>query len=65
MKRERIPIPKPRSSFLLVRCPNCGNEQAVFSSPSEKIKCRVCEGVLVENTGGKGLISGTIIRRLD
>ncbi|MCS7116653.1 MAG: 30S ribosomal protein S27e [Nitrososphaerota archaeon] len=65
MRRERILIPRPRSSFILVQCNNCGNEQVVFSATTHDIKCRVCGNLLAEKTGGKAKIIGTQIRRLD
>lgn len=65
MKRERMPIPKPRSAFLLIRCTNCGNEQVVFSSTTMDIKCRVCDAILSVKTGGKSDILGIIVKRLD
>lgn len=65
MKRERIPIPKPKSSFLLVQCTNCGNEQIIFSHSTTNIHCRVCGSLLCERTGGKARILGIQLRRLD
>ncbi len=65
MRRERIPIPKPRSTFLLVQCTNCGNEQPVFSATTKNVKCKVCENPLAESTGGKARILGAVLRRLD
>ncbi|MCP8323450.1 MAG: 30S ribosomal protein S27e [Candidatus Methylarchaceae archaeon HK02M2] len=65
MKREKIFVPKPRSAFLLVRCSNCGNEQVVFSSSTIDIKCKVCEHLLAQKTGGRAKIFGTILKRLD
>ncbi|MCP8305354.1 MAG: 30S ribosomal protein S27e [archaeon] len=65
MKREKIPVPKPRSAFLLVRCSNCGNEQNVFSSSTIDIRCKVCEGLLAQKTGGRAKIFGTVLKRLD
>ena len=65
LRRERIPIPKPRSNFLLVQCGNCGNEQIVFSHTSTNIHCRVCQELLAERAGGKAKIRGIVLRRLD
>ncbi|MCP8314808.1 MAG: 30S ribosomal protein S27e [archaeon] len=65
MKKERILIPKSRSAFLLVRCSNCGNEQVVFSSPTVDIKCKVCDSLIAQRTGGKAKMLGTVSRRLD
>jgi small subunit ribosomal protein S27e len=65
VKRERILIPKPRSSFLLVQCPNCGGERIVFSYSTIPIKCNNCGAPLARNTGGKCEILGTVLKRLD
>ena len=55
-------VPKPRSKFYVVECPNCGNVQVVFSHASRVVKCRVCWSVLAEPTGGKAEIHGKIIK---
>jgi small subunit ribosomal protein S27e len=65
MKRELIPIPKPRSSFLLVKCPNCGEERVFFTHTTTPIKCRVCGALLAEPTGGRAVLHAPVIRRLD
>ena len=65
VKRERILLPKPRSSFLLVQCTNCGGEQVVFSHSTMLIKCKSCGAPLARNTGGKSEILGTVLKRLD
>jgi small subunit ribosomal protein S27e len=65
MKKERILIPKPRSAFLLIKCPNCDNEQVVFSSTNIDIKCKVCDSLIAQRTGGKARILGSVIKRLD
>ncbi|MCW3980547.1 MAG: hypothetical protein NWF11_03635, partial [Candidatus Bathyarchaeota archaeon] len=31
-------IPKPKSYFLRVRCPDCSNEQLIFSHPTNIVK---------------------------
>lgn len=53
-------IPKPKSRFLRVRCPECGNEQIVYSSPSNIVKCNICKATLAMPTGGKARIEGEI-----
>ncbi|MBI2184741.1 MAG: 30S ribosomal protein S27e [Thaumarchaeota archaeon] len=65
MKKERISIPRPQTAFILVQCPNCGNEVTVFSTSTAKVKCNVCDAIIAENTGGKAKINGTVLRRLD
>ena len=65
VKKERILLPKPKSGFLLVQCNKCGNEQIIFSSTTLDIKCKNCETILAEKTGGKANINGTVLRRVD
>ena len=65
MRKDRIHVPSPGSKFVLVQCTNCGNEQAIFSSVTMDVKCQVCENILAEKTGGKAIIHGVELRRLD
>jgi small subunit ribosomal protein S27e len=58
-------IPKPRSSFLRVKCPKCGNEQLIFSNTVNKVTCNVCGEALAEPTGGKAKIKGEIMAVLE
>ena len=65
MRRERTVIPKPRSSFIVVQCTDCGNERVIFSHTTKDIKCNSCESMLAKKTGGQAIILGTAIRRTD
>jgi len=58
-------IPKPRSVFLRVKCPKCGNEQLVFSNTVNKINCNVCAEQLAEPTGGRAKINGEVLTVLE
>ncbi|UCB60044.1 MAG: 30S ribosomal protein S27e [Candidatus Bathyarchaeota archaeon] len=58
-------IPKPKSYFLRVRCPDCGNEQLIFSHPTNTVKCNICQTVLATQTGGKARIRGEVIAKLE
>ncbi|UCD96356.1 MAG: 30S ribosomal protein S27e [Candidatus Bathyarchaeota archaeon] len=58
-------IPKPKSSFLRVRCPDCGNEQFVYSHPTIKVQCNICGINLAVPTGGKGKFKGEITSELE
>jgi small subunit ribosomal protein S27e len=58
-------IPKPRSSFLRVKCPKCGNEQLIFSNTVNKVTCNVCGEALAEPTGGKAEIKGEVMAVLE
>ncbi len=64
MKRSKV-IPKPSSQFLSVECKKCNNSMVVYSHTTSKIYCKVCNELLAENTGGKAIIYGKIIKRLD
>ena len=58
-------IPRPKSRFLRVKCPDCGNEQIVFSHASTIVRCNVCKAVIAEPTGGKTEIRGEIVVALE
>lgn len=58
-------VPRPRSKFLRVKCPDCGNEQTIFDSATIVVKCNVCDNVLAEPAGGKAKIRGEVISRLE
>jgi len=45
---------KEPSPLWKVKCKECGNEQIVFSKPSNKLICLKCSKVIIEPTGGKG-----------
>jgi len=61
---ERL-LPRPRSKFLRVKCPDCGNEQAVFSHTTIVVKCNICSAVLAEPTGGKATVKGEVVTTLE
>ncbi len=58
-------IPKPRSSFVRVKCPDCGNEQIVFSHVATTVHCNICAALLAEPTGGKAMIKGEVVAVLE
>ena len=62
---SKILVPVPRSRFLLVRCPDCGNEQVVFSHATMVVTCHMCGRVLARPTGGKAEIEGEVVKVLD
>jgi len=57
-------IPKPRSNFLLVRCPKCGNTQVIFNKAATLVTCLKCGNVLAEPTGGKARLKAKIVKVL-
>lgn len=54
-------IPRPTSWFLRVRCRSCESEQIIFSHTTHVIRCRTCEEILAEPTGGKAKINGIVV----
>ena len=58
-------IPKPRSKFLRIKCPDCGNEQLVFSHATTTVHCNVCGAILAEPSGRKVTVKGEITNVLD
>jgi len=58
-------IPKPKSKFLRVKCPDCGNEQILFSNATTPVHCNVCGVTLAEPSGGKAVVKGEIVAVLD
>jgi small subunit ribosomal protein S27e len=49
------------AKFVIVKC-KCGNEQKVFGAPSINVKCRVCNEVLAQPTGGKAALNGRYVK---
>lgn len=64
MKREREPIPKSKSEFFLVKCPDCGEERIIFSNSAKDIGCRGCGRKLAESKGGRSIVMATIMKKL-
>ncbi|ACP35277.1 Ribosomal protein S27E [Sulfolobus islandicus Y.G.57.14] len=62
MKKLRILIPEPKSRFLRIKCPNCGNEQTIFSHSTFPVRCLSCGTELVYSVGGKAKIVGEVVR---
>ena len=68
VRKERIGIPRPSSSFLSGTCVKCGTENIFYSICAEPVKCRQCGEVLAENTGGKIIYTASLakeVKRLD
>ncbi|MHA1713075.1 MAG: 30S ribosomal protein S27e [Candidatus Ranarchaeia archaeon] len=58
-------ISRPSSRFLVIRCPECNNEQTIFSHATHQVKCEVCGKVLSKPTGGKAILYGELVQVLD
>ena len=56
MQRSRKP-----SRFLQIKCEKCENEQIIFSHAKSTIKCRICEEVIAEPTGGKAELKNAVV----
>jgi len=55
----------PKSSFLMVKCKVCSNQQATFSNPAIEVRCNSCNAVLMKPTGGKGeFVDAELVRKL-
>lgn len=65
MKKMHIPVPEPRSSFLLIACPNCGKESVVFSHTTTDIKCKNCKTPIAEKTGSRAMLHNKQFKKLD
>ncbi|MFQ5970520.1 MAG: 30S ribosomal protein S27e [Nitrososphaerales archaeon] len=65
MKRAHIPVPKPRSSFMYVQCPNCGKENIVFSHTTTDIHCKSCKTLIAEKTGSRARMHSKEFKKLD
>jgi len=64
LKKRKILIPQPKSRFLLVRCPDCGNEQVIFDHASIEVKCLMCNRTLAKPLGGKAEITAEVLKVL-
>ena len=64
MKKRKILIPQPKSRFILVKCPDCENEQIIFDHATIKVECNVCGQVLAQPSGGKAIIYAKILKVL-
>ena len=58
-------IPRPKSKFIVVECPDCGGETTTFNKASITVKCLFCGRELVRPTGGKSEITGKVKRVLE
>lgn len=57
-------IPTPKSRFIKVECPRCGNIQIIFNKAATVVKCHKCSEVLAEPTGGKARVRGKVVEVL-
>jgi len=55
-------FPKPSSTYLRVKCRDCGAETLIYSHAATTIKCKICGAILATPTGGKARILGEIVQ---
>ncbi|MGH2637804.1 MAG: 30S ribosomal protein S27e [Rhabdochlamydiaceae bacterium] len=68
VRKERVSIPTPKSSFMSGTCVKCGTENVFYSNSTREVKCKQCGEVLAHNTGGKVEFTESLngeIKRLD
>lgn len=56
---------KNKYRFIKVRCPGCKNDQTIFEGATTKVKCLICDALIVEPKGGKAEIKARIIEVLN
>lgn len=50
--------------FVKVQCPECSNEQPIFSRVATEVVCNACGGVLAKPTGGAAILEGVVLGEL-
>ncbi|MEM2020687.1 MAG: 30S ribosomal protein S27e, partial [Zestosphaera sp.] len=60
-RRRKVLIPMPRTKFLKVKCPSCGNEQVVFDRTTFPVRCLICGTQLIYPTGAKARLAGEVV----
>lgn len=55
-------IENTKSKFLKVECKKCGNTQVVFDHSATKVKCLVCDEILVKPKGGMADVKAEVKR---
>ena len=60
-------VPKPKSKFLKVKCPECGNEMIIFNHAKSQVVCqgKDCDHLIAEPAGGKAFIEAEILEELE
>jgi small subunit ribosomal protein S27e len=53
------------SNFIKAECTECGNQQSIFSRPSETVECLVCSSVLARSTGGEAELEADVVEELE
>ncbi|HLC58275.1 MAG TPA: 30S ribosomal protein S27e [Candidatus Nanoarchaeia archaeon] len=58
-------IKETKTKFIKVHCNKCKNEQNMFSAPTTKVHCLVCNEVLAEPSGGMAKIKAKVLEILN
>ena len=53
------------SSFLKVKCNDCGNEQILFARAASEVACLACGATLATPTGGTAVLKAEILGKLE
>jgi len=64
MKTKEL-VPKPKSEFVKIKCPDCSNEQLIFNKATTSVTCAVCGATLAKPTGGKAKIRGEVVAKFE
>jgi small subunit ribosomal protein S27e len=56
---------EPLSKFISVKCTDCGNTQTIFDRSNTKISCTVCGSTIATPSGGKAVVKGELVGRID
>ncbi len=56
---------KIKSSFVKVKCGDCGNEQITFFRIASAVDCNVCGARLAEPTGGYSSFKGEVVEEVE
>jgi len=58
-------IPQPKTKFLRLKCPSCGNEQNVFSAASSKVNCLVCNTKLADTKASRIKLKTKVLKEFE
>ncbi len=55
---------KETSTFIKLKCNDCGNEQVIFDRASTVVKCPVCSSTLAMPTGGAAKLNAKVVKKI-
>ena len=67
MARRSTHVPRVTmaGNFYRVVCPDCENEQVVFSKAASVVSCAVCGTTLATPTGGDAELQGDVVETVE